>query len=323
MKPFGKSLCRERGDAGSMSNPKFPIMEERNTVLSFSDFESRYGSRSLCLTEGFALREISASTWSGVPESFARLHSILFVREGSLTMKIGGTTHVLSRNGLSDVPDLTPMVLTSCSADLQAFHLLFTEQFMGDLIRNRPPFPISYMLEITESPVSVVPESVRERFQRGIAAIVGALRSETHHFRPDLVKSAFWMFLLDVADAYMHRVGTRERADLPGHQRGLFLRFMHLLPRHVREEHAVGFYASQLCITPQYLNRIVRRVSGQSVSDTINRVLTGEIMKMLKETELSVQEIADRLSFSDQATLSKFFKRQKGLSPTDYRRQCG
>lgn len=55
--------------------------------------------------------------------------------------------------------------------------------------------------------------------------------------------------------------------------------------------------------------------------DWINTMLTGEIAQMLETTDDSVQEIADRLRFADQATLAKFFKRQKGLSPTEYRKQ--
>ena len=49
-------------------------------------------------------------------------------------------------------------------------------------------------------------------------------------------------------------------------------------------------------------------------------MLVGEIVKLLNDTDLSIQEIAYRLHFSDQATLTKFFGRHKGMSPTEYRK---
>lgn len=225
----------------------------------------------------------------------------------------------MPRNGFSDVIDLVPLEITEMSDDLRAIHLLFTENFLEDLIKNQPPFPHSYMQTMNESPVWVIPESERSDYLDRLMTIGSVMRDTTHRFQPEMLRSAFWMFLLEVADTYLQRTETCSDERNPDRMRFLFLRFMHLLSKYVCENHSVGFYASQLYITPQYLNRIVRRVSGHTTSDIINRMLTGEILKLLDNKEMPIQEIADRLRFSDQATMSKFFKRQKGLSPTAYR----
>lgn len=296
-------------------------MKEQPAVLNFSDFMIRYGVRSHYLKEGFAFRELSPHIWSGSSESFVRLHSILFVCEGSLHIRLDGRPYVLPRNGFSDVIDLVPLEITGMSDDLRAYHLLFTENFLGDLIKNQPPFPFSYMQEIAESPVWIIPESERSVYLDRLATIGSVMRNALHRFQPELLRSAFWMFLLDVANTYLQRAESCSDEKEPDRAQSIFLRFMQLLPRYVREKHSAGFYASQLCITPQYLNRVIRRVSGHSVSDTINRMLTREIVKLLENKDLSIQEIADQLCFADQATMSKFFKRQKGLSPTAYRQK--
>ena len=49
-----------------------------------------------------------------------------------------------------------------------------------------------------------------------------------------------------------------------------FKQFTHLLGEHFREERSVGFYARQLCITPKYLTTLIKRISGQSVSEWID-----------------------------------------------------
>lgn len=294
-------------------------MDVETAIPYFSDFILQYGSQCHYLEEGFAFRELSPDTWSGLPESFAHLHSILFVYEGSLNIRLDGRPYVIPRNGFSDIIDLVSLEITGMSDDLHAFHLLFTENFLGGLIRNQPPFPFSYMQKMSESPVWVISESARTGYLNRLATINSVVRNASHHFQLEMLRSAFWMFLLEVADTYLQRAEANSDEEGPDRMRSLFLRFMHMLPRHVREKHSVGFYASQLCITPQYLNRVVRRVSGHSVSDTINRMLTREIVKLLGNKDLLIQEIADQLCFADQATMSKFFKRQKGISPTAYR----
>lgn len=294
-------------------------MEKQPLVLNFPDFTSRHEAHVRFLKEGFAIRQISTATWSGRPESFTRVHSILFVYEGSMNVKFDGQNHRIPRNGFSDVIDLIPLEITAISHDLRAYHLLFTENFLANLIKNRPPFPFSYMLEMSEKPVRIISESDRATYMKRLSIIEDVMREPSHHFRTEMLKSALWMFLLDVSNIYLHQEESRSENLGTDHLRNIFLRFMQLLPKHVREEHTVGFYASQLCITPQYLNRVVRQISGQSVSEAINRMLTGEIAKLLDDKDLTIQEIADRLCFADQATMSKFFKRQKGLSPTAYR----
>ncbi|MBR4337247.1 MAG: AraC family transcriptional regulator [Bacteroidaceae bacterium] len=82
----------------------------------------------------------------------------------------------------------------------------------------------------------------------------------------------------------------------------------------------MGFYASQLCITPRYLSQIVREVSGRTVVDYINQMLLTEASYMLLQTFLPIVQIAERLHFSETASFTRFFTRMKGINPREYRK---
>lgn len=288
--------------------------------MNFQEYANRHETGCLVLDEGFALCELDGRARDELPMYFDNVHSIIFIAEGELTAEIGGKPYRFSRNGFADVIDAIPFGITSVSRDLRAWHLLLTEDFLAGVIKNRPPFPFSYMLEMRERPVATVDDETMSVYLHRMKEIARVMSNTHHHFRAEMVRNAVWMFLLDVADAYMRHCESERSGDDSGRMKMLFARFMYMLPQHVREGHTVGFFASKLCITPQYLNRIVRRISGGSASETINRLLVGEIVKLLKDSDMSMQEIADALNFADQATMTKFFRRHKGCSPTEYRK---
>ncbi len=98
-----------------------------------------------------------------------------------------------------------------------------------------------------------------------------------------------------------------------------FQQFLDFLVTDYKTQHKVNFYADKLNITTHYLTLIVKRLSGQSVSDLIFELLYSEAKLLLKQPDLSIQQIAEQLYFSDQSSFGKFFKRKSGFSPKEFR----
>lgn len=93
-----------------------------------------------------------------------------------------------------------------------------------------------------------------------------------------------------------------------------------LIVNNYRTEHQVSFYAEKMCLTPQYLNQISGKVLGATVSSIISSLLYSTARSMIISTDMSIQEIASDLRFSDQASFSKFFRKMAGCSPASLRR---
>lgn len=100
----------------------------------------------------------------------------------------------------------------------------------------------------------------------------------------------------------------------------LFHKFMYLVHEHAAQMHHVSFYADNLCISPRYLNEITGAYSeGKTPKALIDEQLTAELKVLLNNPALSVAEIAAKCHFPDSSYLSRFFKKNTGLSPREFR----
>lgn len=77
-------------------------------------------------------------------------------------------------------------------------------------------------------------------------------------------------------------------------------------------------------ISPSYLSRIFRQVTGQTITNYIQSIKITKALEMLADTDCALCEIAEALGYYDQFHFSKVFKSYVGSSPTAYRNAlCG
>ena len=106
---------------------------------------------------------------------------------------------------------------------------------------------------------------------------------------------------------------------LKGRREQLFARFMELVASHHRKERSVGFYASELSITPKYLSTLIKQVSSKTAAEWIDEYVILEAKALLKYSDKSIQEIAYHLNFPTQSFFGKYFKHHTGMSPSRYK----
>ena len=98
-------------------------------------------------------------------------------------------------------------------------------------------------------------------------------------------------------------------------------RFLYLMHTHCRFHHTVRWYADQLCVSPDALSAKLRKAYHKSANQLINESLMEEAKICLLNPAYSVQDVAEKLCFADQAAFSKFFKRHSGMSPGQFKKQ--
>ncbi len=95
--------------------------------------------------------------------------------------------------------------------------------------------------------------------------------------------------------------------------------FIGLINEHIATEHEVRFYAQELNITPKYLNDLMQRRLQTAAKDMISKILASLIRHELCHSDVSAKQLASKYNFSDQSSMGKFFKKETGMSPQNFR----
>ncbi|MBQ5803814.1 MAG: AraC family transcriptional regulator [Bacteroidales bacterium] len=81
----------------------------------------------------------------------------------------------------------------------------------------------------------------------------------------------------------------------------------------------VADYAGKLNITPNHLNKVVKRVTGKNPSEWIEEAIMVKAKFLLRNTGKPLGEIASELGIDDQSYFTRRFKLHEGVTPTQYR----
>lgn len=154
-----------------------------------------------------------------------------------------------------------------------------------------------------------------------ISMVEQELKGSETDFSSEIIGGLIAATIYKVGDILTHYLTEHPEVDSPIHNRAVeyFRQFTELLGEHYKHERSVGFYARQLCITPKYLTTLIKRISGKSVSEWIDNYVILEAKTLLKYSNMSVQEIAYYLNFPNQSFFGSYFKRNAGMSPSQYK----
>lgn len=99
----------------------------------------------------------------------------------------------------------------------------------------------------------------------------------------------------------------------------LLSKFIQLIIKHYKENRTLDFYAEKLFISTKYMSDIIKKTSGLTAHDWIDRYTILEAKILLRSTNKTIQEISNELNFPNHSFFSKYFKHHMGMTPKAYR----
>jgi len=248
-------------------------------------------------------------------------YSITLVLEGSDVIAVNGKSCRLEK-GL--IICSIPGEVWSFEAEpqIEALNLIFEKEFLLSFFSD-PHFleRFSYLQADRSSPFLMADEAAFERiltlYQEMRREITDYTQKDQHILRAMLYETMMLLQRVPMVDAEQVESVQRSLTDIPVSR--YVDDFVQLVNDHFREEHGTEFYADRLCITPNYLNKIVRQSLGKSAKTYILDQILAEACRQLKYTTLPVADIAVQLHFDTATYFVRLFKKYMAMTPLEYR----
>lgn len=199
---------------------------------------------------------------------------------------------------------------------VKGFLVLYTENLLAgqfDSLVVSFPNDFTFFKRETPSGFHVLPA-----FQRRLDLLIYVLLEEYHDadvtHRELAIQCALGMFIINTQRAYEHVLTEMNHAG-----NLLFYEFIALVHKHFREIHTVNEYANLIGVTPGHLSTTITETTGHNPLSYIHQRIIMEAKQLLINTDDPASNIATMLSFSDPSYFGRFFKREVGETPTQYR----
>ena len=232
------------------------------------------------------------------------------VKEGSLFVYTPGNIVRVSGISKEDRDDLHIVLIAASNDLIHMAHFDFNKLY-------------DESLRLMENPcveISGCERDICRKYLDLVRDISTAALPNSRDAVSSLITSIFYLMAALWADRLSEARQKVETGGRSVRSRAIFEDFLALVKDNHRKERGLNFYAEKLYLTPKYLSKLVKTVSGKSAHEWIDSFVIVEAKNMLKYSDLSIKTIVYDLNFPNQTTFYRFFKAQTGLTPSEYRK---
>lgn len=244
--------------------------------------------------------KFAASTW-------------IFVFSGSGRADINLVNHEIVSPAVVSVKSTQFLQPTYLSPDFNATVMVMSKRLSENLFLflNSSPFAaVSLRHPVVSMPPDLVPH-----FKDFISETKVILSDSSNPYGSQALMYHLLLFI--------HRYGFKcfepFKDEVVSRQGRMSDQFFTLVQQNFRKRRFLDFYASKLEVTPKHLSRTIKKQTGFTAVEWIERYVILEAKVLLKSSNLNIQQIADELNFPSQSFFGKYFKKQTGLSPKEFR----
>lgn len=234
-------------------------------------------------------------------------YRILKITNGEINITLNLNTVAAHSGDILYIGKGVLVQMNAVSNDTQAVGILFSEKQIAE--------------NIIEKNVAVVihPEEKYARYNDKLFDLLWQT-SQSEDFRINTILYLFKAYVSDVFFMIGQRNLQEEKVKL-SHSEDIFKRFLVLADRYGAKERTISFYSDKLFISEKHLSFVVKKESGQTVKQWLNKQAVLEAKILLKHTDMTIYQVSDELNFPNPAFFTKFFKRLTGMTPKEFQKK--
>ncbi|QZT37800.1 helix-turn-helix transcriptional regulator [Halosquirtibacter xylanolyticus] len=294
-----------------------------NCVQDIQEYLEKSDINAYCLTSDFFivdLKDLAAGKLAAVPF----LHDIFEISISKIyrgQVNIGAERYT---NLDSTIGFYSPSQMFSCEnasgdqlgrVEVEGVAIMFRSSFLTRydkdyLVQNSFPFFRVYTPSVYELSSSDIDELVH---------VIDHMKDEVKIRDTSSLEMVRSMFSI-----LMHRIKRILRADVHEVKMHRFqeiaCQFEEMVSMNIVKEKDVCSYAKRLFVSKVYLSECVRKATGKSPKQIIMDYLILQSKSLLVQTSFPINEVAYKMGFVEVTNFTKFFKKQVGITPREFRK---
>lgn len=235
--------------------------------------------------------------------------------KGNARIKINLQEYLITENTLISVIPSYIIELLYESEDISIEFLFFTFDFIADLKLN---MDMDIPEKMGQMPCLKITEEETRNLLEFHAFIVKQYKKTDHMYREKIAKSLLYTLICEVMQLY-HNLKIVENHRTKSRQEELITQFVELLFRHHKQERSVMFYADKMFLTPKYLSKVIKDVTGKPILQWIDEMVIMAAKALLKTSNMTILQISEELNFANASFFGSFFRKRVGMTPIQYR----
>lgn len=245
-----------------------------------------------------------------LPPHRKTVHDFVLITQGKMVRRLGIELYEIDRNSLFFAPAGSITTTEYISKDIDGYFCHFSDDFLAGnkQISNYPYFNTLG----DKSPIQNVPEYSMKSIAFLLSRIVELFKSTSN---VNLMRE--YLMTLFAEFEVFHDPDVR--VNLTKHDL-LTQRYRELVKKKFKSIHSIQEYSDILYVSPNHLNKTVKASMGKTASQYLKEYLILEAKVLLYQSDLSINEISMELGFNDVSYFGRFFKKNMGCSPSEFRK---
>lgn len=252
----------------------------------------------------------------GTPIENSGLVLILCV-EGCAVLSINFKEYSFRKGDIAIIPIGMTLIPLQTSSLFQAEIICVTEQHCEVMEYRISDIPFwNFMME---HPILHPTICQYDMLHSWFAQIQWAMSDRSFSFYNETISSGIFTLFMMIYREVKACMQEPDKEQTVSRTMQLFTAFTNFVTRYHKREREVAYYAGMLSITPDYLNKVCKMHWKTTAKEYIDWQVVMAIKNYLTCTDLSIKCIAAQLNFDDTSYMCRFFKKQTGISPVEYR----
>lgn len=250
-----------------------------------------------------------------------QMNVIAITKTGKAQISFGDQTVTLGENQLLLCPPNTVFSDFMFSPDFEFRAIFLTNRIIQSFLREKMNIWNEIMYINKMHVLTLSPRDVDFMFYlyNALRLLIDAPEN-TYLYKTETIQGLVRSAILGLCGVLKAKMPQKEQAKRTQGD-NLFQRFLDLVSSDKSKSHTVESYAERLFVSPKYLSVVCKKASGKTANEWIREHILEEIRYYLKQTDLTMKQIADQLGFANPSFFGKYVKEHFGMTPMQFRQK--